>query len=175
MFIIIAVLVVAVVFLLGRNRRNDKAVPEETPDVPEESTPGKREREPLSIQGAYQKSWLFSYAEKDAYSKLKPIADELGYTIFAKVRLLDLLEPIKGNKRYKTYFYKVQAKHVDFVLCNDKLVAEWLIELDDSTHDRPDRKERDQFVDEVVTSVGYKIIHTRAITEELKATLAQGR
>ncbi len=122
----------------------------------------------LPVKGAYQKKWLFSYHEKDAYAKLKPIVEELGYTVFAKVRLLDLLEPKKGIPKYKTYFYKVQSKHVDFVLCNAKLVAQYIIELDDSSHDTKNRQERDKFVDEVLTDVGYKIIHTRAITNDIK-------
>lgn len=93
----------------------------------------------------------------------------MGYTIFSKVRLLDLLEPVSG-KNYKSYFYKVQAKHVDFVLLDKKLVARCIIELDDSSHDEKDRKERDSFVDKAVTSAGYKIIHTRTVTDE---TIAQ--
>ena len=129
------------------------------------------EEEPLPIENAYQRSWLFTYNEKDAYTKLLPIAKELGYTVFAKVRLLDLVEPMKGNPKYKTYFYKIQAKHVDFVLCDEKLVARYIIELDDNSHGAKDRKERDEFVDQVLTSVGYKIIHTRNITEDLKTKL----
>ena len=122
----------------------------------------------MPIKGAYQRNWLFSYNEKDAYQKLKPIAEELGYTVFAKVRLLDLVTPVKGNPKYKTYFYKVQAKPVDFVLCDEKLVARCVIELDDKSHDTEERQKRDSFVDEVLKSVGYKIIHTRAITDDLK-------
>ena len=121
----------------------------------------------LPVKGAYQKAWMFTYNEKDAYQKLKPIAEKLGYTVFAKVRLLDLVEPIKRNKKYKTYFWKIQAKHVDFVLCDCKLVARYIIELDDSSHNTQDRIERDNFVDEVVESVGYKIIRVRAITDDL--------
>lgn len=56
--------------------------------------------------------------------------------------------------------------------------AKYIIELDDTSHDRKDRKERDNFVDEVVESVGYKIIHVRAITDDiinqLQATVAVG-
>lgn len=57
------------------------------------------------------------------------------------------------------------------MLCDQKLVAKYIIELDDSSHDREDRKRRDEFVDEVITSVGYKIIHVRAITDDLKEQL----
>lgn len=136
-----------------------------------QTTPQSNEKDNLPIANAYQKKWLFSYNEKDAYNKLKAIAEPLGLTVFAKVRLLDLLEPVKGNPKYKTYFYKIQAKHVDFVLCDSKLVARYIIELDDSSHDTKARKERDAFVDEVVESVGYKIIHTRAITDEIQEQL----
>lgn len=131
------------------------------------------EKEILPIANAYQKKWLFSYNEKHAYYRLKEIAEPMGLTVFAKVRLLDLLEPVKGTPKYKTYFYKVQAKHVDFVLCDSKLVARYIIELDDSSHDEEPRKERDAFVDEVVKSVGYKIIHTRAITDEIRKELQE--
>lgn len=162
--VIVALLIVVVFLLLKKKKTPNQQEPPVT--VPEQT------KEPLKIAGAYQKEWLFSYNEKDAYKKLKPIAEALGYTVFAKVRLLDLLSPVKGNPKYKTFFYKVQAKHVDFVLCDQKLVARYIIELDDSSHDTPQRQERDTFVDQVVESVGYKIIHTRAITDTLKDQIA---
>lgn len=137
-----------------------------------DGTEKENRREPLPIIGAYQQRWMFTYNEKDAYQKLQKIAEEKGYTVFAKVRLLDLVEPKRGNPKYKTYFNKIKSKHVDFVLCDKKLVAKIIIELDDSSHDTKDRKERDAFVDEVLKSTGYKIIHTRAITEEIKEQIS---
>ena len=113
----------------------------------------------LNYSHAYQPKWIFTYHEKDFYYKLKEFADRHGLYLFAKVRLLDLVEPRKNQKRYKTYFYKVQAKHVDFVLCNEKLVAKWIIELDDASHQQKDRINRDLFVDEVLKSAGYIILH----------------
>lgn len=159
---ILIIIIAMTTYLIYKKKSNERARKE---------AEEKEDKTPLSIKGAYQKSWLFTYNEKDAYQKLLPIAQELGYTVFAKVRLLDLLEPVKGNPKYKTYFYKVQAKHVDFVLCDEKLVARYIIELDDSSHNAADRKQRDSFVDEVVTSVGYKIIHVKAVTEALKEQL----
>lgn len=161
---LVLIVVVAVFIVLNKSKKTTTAPNADAADVQEQA-------QPLPISGAYKKSWLFSYNEKDAYNKLKPITDELGYTIFAKVRLLDLLEPVKGNPKYKTYFYKVQAKHVDFVLCDEKLVARYIIELDDSSHNAEARKQRDAFVDEVVQSVGYKIIHVRGITDDIRQQL----
>lgn len=153
-------LIVGLIVISEKNtKKNQKIIPQNN------------EKESLPIANAYQRRWFFSYNEKDAYNHLKAIAEPMGLTVFAKVRLLDLLEPVKGNKKYKTYFYKIQAKHVDFVLCDSKLVARYIIELDDSSHDTKARKERDDFVDEVVKSVGYKIIHTRVITDEIREQL----
>ena len=106
------------------------------------------------------------YNEKDAYKKLKNIVEQRGYTVFAKVRLFDLVEPIKDNPKYKTFLYKIQAKHVDFVLADEKLVARYIIELDDSSHNEAKRAERDQFVDTVLESTGYKVLHTKSIEEQ---------
>lgn len=121
----------------------------------------------LQLADSYQSKPLFSQHEKDAYRKLKEIADKRGYMIFAKVRLLDLLEPVRKHPNYRTLFNKIQAKHVDFVLCDYDLEPYMIIELDDRSHDVPKRKERDQFVDEVLTQCGYRIIHTREITADI--------
>ena len=149
---------------------------EEVPEPPAETDvspelPAGEEAPELSVVGAYRQRWMFTLNEKNAYYKLLPIAQELGYTVFAKVRVLDLIEPVKGIPKYKTYFYKIQAKHVDFVLCDRKLVARYIIELDDSSHETESRKERDQFLDQALSTAGYRVIHVKAITEELKAQL----
>lgn len=182
-YIIIAIIFV-IALLIPKIKKKNQISPKDTnkemtqseilaePDLTISESPGATKETGLDISGAYQKRWMFTYNEKDAYRKLKAIADELGYIVFAKVRLLDILEPQKGTKKYKTYFYKVQAKHVDFVLCDQKLVARYIIELDDSSHDTQLRKERDEFVDQVLESVGYKIIHTRAITDDIKNQIA---
>ena len=123
----------------------------------------------LPISGAYKSKWLFSMNEKETFRKLKEITDPMDCYLFTKVRLLDLVEPISGNKNYRTYMNKIQSKHVDFVICDKKLVARCIIELDDSSHKRQDRKERDTFVDEVLQSTGYQIIHVEGVTPELEA------
>jgi very-short-patch-repair endonuclease len=115
---------------------------------------------------AYQPKWLFSYNEKDAYKKLKEITDKNGLYIFAKVRLYDLIEPKKGINKYKTAQNKIQAKHVDFVICNEKLVAKIIIELDDQSHNTTARQSRDKFVDDVLNATGHHVIRLKAVDSE---------
>ena len=65
-------------------------------------------------------------------------------------------------------FHKIMSKHVDFVIYDgDMMHLKVIIELDDSSHDREDRKERDEFVDFILKDCGYKVIHTRCITENI--------
>lgn len=169
MEILLCIIIAGLLFLLLKQKPKGK---NSGPTKEKIEEPAKKEPEKeLQIKGAYKPRWLFTYHEKNAYQKLKPIAEELGYTVFAKVRLLDLLEPVSGNPQYRTYFNKIKAKHVDFVLCDNKLVARIIIELDDSSHEIAERKERDEFVDKVLQSVGYKIIHTKEITEDMKEML----
>lgn len=111
----------------------------------------------------YTSRWMFSYHEKDIYRKLCQIAQKYELTVFAKVRLLDLVEPVKGSSHYKAALYRVQSKHVDFVFTDKSLVARYVIELDDRSHDTPDRIKRDLFVDTVLKSCGYKVLHIRSI------------
>ena len=118
------------------------------------------------IKTAYSPKWMFTLNEKRAYYKLNEIANKHNLIVFAKVRLFDLVTPQRYHPKYKTNLYKIQAKHVDFVLTKSNLVARYIIELDDSSHEQPDRKERDIFVDNVLTACGYKVLHTKEIKEE---------
>lgn len=122
----------------------------------------------------YKSKWLFTPHEKEGYAKIKEVTDKLGLTLFAKVRLYDLVEPKPGIEHFKGHQYKIQAKHCDFVVCSEKFVAKAVIELDDASHDTAARKARDTFVDTVLTSCGYKVIHMRNIDPaELETQLSE--
>lgn len=58
---------------------------------------------------------------------------------------------------------KISQKHVDFVICDtatmNPLVA---IELDDASHQKPDRQARDTFVDQVFVTAGLPLIRIPA-------------
>ncbi|MFV8461629.1 DUF2726 domain-containing protein [Vibrio campbellii] len=85
------------------------------------------------------------------------------HTVFAKVRIADLMTPRKGVHDKKTWwraFNAIAKKHVDFVLCDPlTLEVKCLIELDDSTHNRPDRVARDKLVDMAAASAGIELKH----------------
>ena len=69
------------------------------------------------------------------------------WEIFAMVRIADLLKVPSGIKQRRAWLNKILSKHIDFVLCDkDTLNIAIAIELDDPSHNRPHRIERDAFV-----------------------------
>ncbi len=114
---------------------------------------------------SYQRKSLLSKNETVAYHKLKSFTDSMDYQLLTKVRLFDLLEPKPETQNYKGAQWKIQAKHLDFVICDREINVIVIVELDDSSHDRADRKQRDYFVDAILGNNGYKIFHTRNIDE----------
>jgi hypothetical protein len=120
----------------------------------------KSENSPLPY---LKKHFLLTRAEKDFYDVLlKVVGSE--YATFSKVRMADLFFlPSMDNRSYYHYFGKIKAKHVDFLLCDkDKVEPLLAIELDDSSHSREDRIERDAFVDKLFEEAKLPILHIRA-------------
>lgn len=157
--ILIAVAAVYISKALSKPRTTEQ---KEVPPVLEE---GKQEQ--VDYSKAYQPKYLLTRNEWHEYKKLKELAAEKGLQVCPKVRLLDLVEPRKGHEKYKSLLYKIQAKHVDFVIADQDLKIKTILELDDGSHDAKNRQERDLFVDEVLTACGYKVIRTRSITPDI--------
>ncbi len=78
-----------------------------------------------------------------------------------KVSLGDIFFVKKDDpSRFRIYTNKIDRKHVDFLLCDSATMRPILgIELDDKSHQRPDRQERDAFVDQVFKAAGLPLLH----------------
>lgn len=121
----------------------------------------------LDFHTAYQRREIFTRNEWQNYKKLRDVAEAKGLVVCPKVRLFDIIEPRLDKKRKLTYRYKIQAKHVDFVVCDHDMHIVAIIELDDNSHYDPDRIKRDNFVNMILTSVGYTVIHTKQINYDI--------
>ena len=78
--------------------------------------------------------------------------------IFPHVVLRDLVTVIDQSDYY-THYNKIDRKQVDFVLCDpNSLKPVFVIELDDKSHRRPDRIERDIFVEAVLASAKIPLV-----------------
>lgn len=105
---------------------------------------------------------IFSQKEGYFYRDVRPIADKLGLIVFTKVRLADLLTVPKGTKDYTKWFNRIKAKHIDFIFVDREYNIKLLVEVDDPSHNRPDRQARDEAVDEMFRQVGMEVLHLRA-------------
>jgi len=102
---------------------------------------------------------IMSAKEKSFYRAVLPIANELGLTVFSKIRIADLLKVPNNISKYQTWFNRIKAKHVDFVLVDSNMNIKVIIEVDDRTHSRDDRKQRDNFVDNAFGQLGLEVLH----------------
>ncbi len=81
------------------------------------------------------------------------------WEIFVMVRIADLLKVPKGIKNRRSWVNKILSKHIDFVLCEpDSLEVVLGIELDDPSHERPHRMQRDKFVNAAFADAGIPLL-----------------
>lgn len=81
------------------------------------------------------------------------------WPLFAMVRLADLIQVKPQSSGSQAWQNKMHAKHLDFVLCDpETLEARLAIELDDKSHEKPERRARDAFVDAALGAAGLPIL-----------------
>lgn len=119
----------------------------------------------------YKKKLLLTKNEWSFYKALKPAADELGYTVLAKIRVADLVEVTSSDRsEWQKYFNKINKKHIDFALAKpENLQIVLLVELDDNSHNEA-QKQRDEFIEALYKQTGYKLLRTKG-TGSLKETI----
>ena len=101
---------------------------------------------------------FLSAAELSFFHVLRNVADGK-FHVTTKVRISDLLYVVKRRTNFK-HANRIDRKHVDFVLCDPKTMQPQLvIELDDASHARQDRAERDNFVDAAFATAEFPVLH----------------
>lgn len=105
-----------------------------------------------------ERKYLLSRSEKDFYDVLKSIIGS-DYSVFCKVRVLDLVDIPSRPGLFWPAFKSVLGKHVDFVLCetgNLRIVC--VIELDDSSHKELKRSKRDTVIENAFCAADVKLL-----------------
>ena len=98
------------------------------------------------------------------FSFYRVLASAIGSraVICPKVNLSDVFYVARPNEN-QAYRNKIDRKHVDFVICDPNTMQPRMgIELDDSSHGRRDRQERDEFVDRVFEAAGLPLLRIPA-------------
>ena len=96
------------------------------------------------------------------------------YVVWPKVRLADLCQ---GLDRWADMaaFNRVSSKHVDFVLCDATTFRPVLaVELDDRSHRRAERRNRDVLVDQIFRTMGLGVYRQWVRRSYDPAAIARG-
>ena len=101
--------------------------------------------------------------------------------VMGKIRVADIISPVKGldNSERQTAQNKISSKHFDYVIC-DRSTFEVIsvVELNDKSHKRKKRVDRDVFLREACASAGLRLLEFEAKASysvgEVRNQLADG-
>jgi hypothetical protein len=136
-----------------------------------------RRRARRGRQHYFRRKFLCSQCELRFYDVLQEAAGE-GFVVMMKVRAAALLGCARSE--WETLGRRVSQKEFDFVLvCRGSSYAACAIELDDRSHELPERKKRDKFLDAACKRAGLPLVRfparrsysVRAVREQLEAAL----
>lgn len=136
------------------------------------------EDEPRKYQ--YKKrNFFMTRAEHECYDALvSAVGSE--YLVFAQVHLPTLVDNKVVGQNWRGAFRHISEKSVDFVLCDKAYISPKLaIELDDKSHERPERQNRDREVERILQDAGVPLLrlenHGRfnpsELTQKIKDTI----
>ncbi len=101
----------------------------------------------------YQKKYLLTRTEYAFYKILKEQCDKHNLLICPKVRMEDFIQVTASENRNKYRGY-IKSRHIDFILCDDKLQMLAGLELDDNSHLSEKAQQTDEFKNQVFEAIG---------------------
>lgn len=117
--------------------------------------------------------YITTLNEMKFYNVLLEIAKELDYILFTQVSLYNIVsmnEELDYSTRTK-YFNKIASKSIDFVLVDKKCRIKLCIELDDNTHKKKSRIERDNFINKLFQDLEINLLRYPVYNVYYKETL----
>lgn len=120
---------------------------------------GERERdEELPYERRHE---FLSAAERAFYPVLCEAARAIDgeAVVMAQAPVGQLLKVKRGTDQWRTWHNKIDRKTVDFVVLDGRtfqVIA--AVELDDRSHQRDDRRQRDAFVEQAMAAAGVRLV-----------------
>lgn len=105
-----------------------------------------------------RKNFFLTRAEHECYDALvQAVGAE--YHVYAQVHLPTIVDHTIKGQDWRAALAHINRKSVDFVLCDKAYISPKLaIELDDRSHERPDRQERDREVERILQQAGIPLL-----------------
>lgn len=124
------------------------------------------------------KNSVMTQAEGEFFKRINSVVGER-YFVFPQVHLSALLDHRVKGQDWRIAFRHINGKSVDFVLC-DKVTLQpvYALELDDFTHSRHDRAERDAEVERIFREVQLPLVRFKNLnvsSDEIIQALSNAR
>jgi very-short-patch-repair endonuclease len=120
-----------------------------------------------------RKNFFLTRAEHECYDALIQ-AVGADYHVYAQVHLPTIIDHTIKGQDWRAALAHINRKSVDFVLCDKAYISPKLaIELDDKSHERPDRQERDQEVERILQQAEIPLLRLQNHGQFNQADLAQ--
>lgn len=132
------------------------------------------------IQYKYKRrNFFMTRAEHECYDALvETVGQE--YYIFAQVHLSTLIDHTVQGQDWRAALAHINRKSVDFVLCDKVYISPKLaIELDDKSHERLDRQDRDREVERILRGADIPLLrlenrgvfNSKELAQQIRETL----
>ncbi len=116
---------------------------------------------------------LFTYQEKKFFRALRSAVNKK-YEIFPKVRLGDFVFLANEPEDRKYHNNQIQCKHIDYLLCEKfDFKPVLVIELDDSSHNRLERRLSDEFKSSLFEGIKLPLLRFTIETSYSPAEIAE--
>lgn len=152
--IVVIVLLIGYTFFLQRNKTDLKSKNKKEKESKTEKEP--KTETSITNEYPYGRKYLLTKTEYNFYMQLKKVCDTYSYIICPKVRLEDFIKVIDTDNKQK-YRNHIKSRHVDFLICDNKLNIILAIELDDKYHDSVKAKKSDDFKNKLYEKIEIKL------------------
>lgn len=147
---VIIVMAAAVLYLIAENQ-----------NVRIQSAKEKKDAKEPDIY-PYQKKNILTKAEYSFYMTIRPLCDMNNIIICPKVRLEDIAEVKKDTDNKLKYRGYIKSRHIDFLLCDDKLRVLAGLELDDNSHkNNADQIRSDNIKNKLFETIGLSLFRVK--------------
>lgn len=125
----------------------------------------------------YLSSLLNSYRRREkiltkteiaSFKRIEPMVSAFNGKLFAQVRVADVIN-VTGNGKSRGWwkkFRQISSKHVDLVVTDSQFNILCAIEIDDSSHQRRDRRKRDDLLNSVFRKANLPLLRVKPGRED---------
>ncbi len=123
-----------------------------------------------------KKDFLMTRPEGQFFNILKELLED-NYYIFTQVHLSTILDHKVRGQNWRGAFSHINSKSVDYVISDKFFRPLLVIELDDISHERKDRKKRDEIVENILENTGIPFLRIKNNSyhnkEDIKALISE--